>query len=92
MASILLAVFGSIRSGLSWGCGEFGHRFLDRVTGVVFRIRFISGAVLRDLADHLLGVVTPRESALRESPVMFGLAKTSPGRRLWLRSREHSSS
>ena len=72
---IFLAGCGRIQSGLSWRSCEFGHRFFYRVTGVIFRVRFVVGAVPRDSLDDRFGTITTREGALREGPIVFGLAQ-----------------
>ena len=71
---IVLAVSVRTRSASSRRNFEFGHRLFYCVTGVIFWIRFICGAMLCYLADDLFGVVTEREGAFCESPVVLGLA------------------
>jgi hypothetical protein len=79
---IFLGVGGRIHRGLSCRSCQFGQRFLDRMTGVIFRIRFVRGAVLCDPLDDRFGTVTTREGAFGESPIVLGLAQSAAWRRL----------
>jgi len=81
--AIFLGFGGRIHRGLSWRSREFGQRFLDSVTGVIFRVRFVSGAVPCDSLDDRFGTVTTREGAFREGPIVLGLAQAAARRRRW---------
>src|SRR5690242_8492925 len=60
---------GIIRAGRS--SSDLSLSFLDSVTGVVFGVVLVAGAIVSNATDDFFRVIAAGEGAPRESPISF---------------------
>src|SRR5260221_6686314 len=65
------------RDGISVGAATMSKSFLDGMACVVVWVSLVHRAIVRNASNDHFGVIAASESAIRISPIFFGLAAVS---------------